>query len=157
MDIFLTIVAMVVIVVGIIGCLVPVIPGAPLSYVGLLILQATDKVDFTWQFLVIWAVVVVALIALDYIVPIIGTKKYGGTKYGVWGSGIGLVIGLFFSPWGIIVGPFLGAVIGELIGGKATEDAVKAGWGAFVGLLFGTVIKLVCCGMMLYYAIAAVA
>ena len=154
MDIFLIILGAICLLIGILGCVLPVLPGVPLAYCGLLLLHATDKVQFSWQFLVIWAVVTVVVQVLDSVVPIWGTKKFGGSKMGVWGSTIGLLVGLFFGPWGIVLGPFLGAVVFELIDGKNTRLALKAGWGSFVGLMTGTILKLICCGLMTYYFIA---
>lgn len=154
MDIFLIILGAICLLVGILGCVLPVLPGVPLAYCGLLLLHATDKVQFTWQFLVIWAVVTIVVQVLDSVVPIWGTKKFGGSKMGVWGSTLGLLVGLFFGPWGIVLGPFLGAVVFELIDGKNTRLALKAGWGSFVGLMTGTILKLICCGLMTYYFIA---
>ena len=129
MDIFLIILGAICLLVGILGCVLPVLPGVPLAYCGLLLLHATDKVQFSWQFLVIWAVVTIVVQVLDSVVPIWGTKKFGGSKMGVWGSTLGLLVGLFFGPWGIVLGPFLGAVVFELIDGKNTRLALKAGWG----------------------------
>ena len=154
MDIFLIILGAICLSVGILGCVLPVLPGVPLAYCGLLLLHATDKVQFSWQFLVIWAVVTIVVQVLDSVVPIWGTKKFGGSKMGVWGSTLGLLVGLFFGPWGIVLGPFLGAVVFELIDGKNTRLALKAGWGSFVGLMTGTILKLICCGLMTYYFIA---
>ena len=154
MDIFLIILGAICLLVGILGCVLPVLPGVPLAYCGLLLLHATDKVQFSWQFLVIWAVVTIVVQVLDSVVPIWGTKKFGGSKMGVWGSTLGLIVGLFFGPWGIVLGPFLGAVVFELIDGKNTRLALKAGWGSFVGLMTGTILKLICCGLMTYYFIA---
>lgn len=155
MDIFLIIVGAILLVVGIAGCVLPVLPGVPLAYVGLLALHLTDRVQFSWQFLVIWLIVTIAVQVLDTFIPVWGTKQMGGSKAGTWGATIGLVIGMFAGIWGIILGPFLGAVVGELIAGKQTGTALKAGFGSFVGLLTGTVLKLVCCGMMTYYFIKA--
>ena len=154
MDIFLIILGAICLLVGILGCVLPVLPGVPLAYCGLLLLHATDKVQFSWQFLVIWAVVTIVVQVLDSVVPIWGSKKFGGSKMGVWGSTLGLLVGLFFGPWGIVLGPFLGAVVFELIDGKNTRLALKAGWGSFVGLMTGTILKLICCGLMTYYFIA---
>lgn len=140
--------------VGFVGCIIPALPGVPLAYAGLWLLHATDKVQFSWQFLLIWGIVTVVVQVLDYVVPVWGTKRTGGSKAGVWGSTIGLIVGLFLGPWGIILGPFVGAVVGELLVGKTTKDALRSGWGAFVGLLTGTILKLICCGMMTYYFIA---
>ena len=174
MDIFLIILGAICLLLGIIGCVAPVLPGVPLSYVGLLLLHFTDRVQFSWQFLTIWAVIVVVIQLLDYFIPAWGTKKFGGSKYGVWGSTIGLVVGLFMGPWGIIIGPFLGDVVGELIyfnrhpqttlneteqslnnveqkKNSNLNRALRAGLGSFIGLLTGTILKLICCGMMVFY------
>lgn len=156
MDIALLIIAFVLMLVGIVGCIVPGLPGTPIAYAGLWIAQATDRIDFSWQFLLIWSIVVVVISVLDYIVPAWGTKKYGGTKWGVWGSTIGVFIGLFFGAVGVILGPLVGAIIGELIAGKELEAALKAGWGSFIGILFGTVLKLVACGLMTVALIQAI-
>ena len=115
MDILLIVLGAICLLLGLIGCVAPVLPGVPLSYLGLLLLHFTDRVQFSWQFLVVWGVVVVVIQILDYFIPAWGTKKFGGTKYGVWGSTIGLFVGLFMGPLGIVVGPFIGAVLGELI------------------------------------------
>ncbi len=148
MEIFLLVMAFLCMLVGIIGCIVPGLPGVPVAYLGLWIAQATERVDFTWQMLFIWGIVTIAATVLDYVVPAWGTKQYGGTKYGVWGSTIGVFVGLFAGPWGVILGPLVGAVLGELIGGKEAREALRAGWGSFLGLLFGTILKLICCGLM---------
>ncbi len=156
MDIALLVIAFVFILIGFIGCIVPGLPGTPIAYAGLWIAQATDRVDFSWQFLLIWGVVVVIISVLDYLVPAWGTKHYGGTKWGVWGSTIGVFVGLFFGAIGVILGPLVGAIIGELLAGKELQAALKAGWGSFVGILFGTILKLIACGLMTVYLIQAI-
>lgn len=156
MDIVLLILAFFMMLIGLIGCIVPGLPGTPIAYIGLWIAQATDKIHFSWQFLLIWGIVVVIISVLDYVVPAWGTKHYGGTKWGVWGSTIGVFVGLFFGAMGVILGPLVGAVIGELISGKQLNDALKAGWGSFVGILFGTILKLIACGLMTIALIQAV-
>jgi hypothetical protein len=156
MDIALLILAGICILVGIIGCIVPGLPGAPIAYAGLWIAQATERVDFSWKILLVWGIVTIVVTVLDYVVPAWGTKKFGGTRYGVWGSTIGVFVGLFFGPWGVIIGPLAGAILGELFGGKEVHDALKAGWGSFVGLLFGTILKLICCGLMAVQLIQAI-
>lgn len=167
MDILLIVLGAICLLLGLIGCVAPVLPGVPLSYLGLLLLHFTDRVQFSWQFLVVWGVVVIVIQILDYFIPAWGTKKFGGTKYGVWGSTIGLFVGLFMGPLGIVVGPFIGAVLGELIYFNRypqttlseTEQnknsnfnrALRAGFGSFIGLLTGTLIKVICCGVMIAY------
>ncbi len=136
--------------IGLAGCVLPMLPGPPISYIGLLLLHFTDKVEFTTTQLIVWLLIVVVIQVLDYIVPMLGTKYTGGSKWGNTGCIIGTITGLFFLPWGIIVGPFLGAVIGELIGGYSSSQALKSGIGSLLGFLFGTVIKIVVC---LYFCV----
>ena len=156
MEIVLLILAFFMMLIGLIGCIVPGLPGTPIAYIGLWIAQATEKIHFSWQFLLIWGIVVVIISVLDYVIPAWGTKHYGGTKWGVWGSTIGVFVGLFFGAMGVIFGPLVGAVIGELISGKQLNDALKAGWGSFVGILFGTILKLIACGLMTVALIQAI-
>ena len=156
MEIFLLVIAFLMMLIGIIGCIVPGLPGTPISYVGLWIAQATDRVDFSWQFMLIWGIVVIVITLLDYVVPAWGTKRYGGSKWGVWGSTIGVFVGLFFGAAGVILGPLVGAILGELISGKQLNDALRAGWGSFIGILFSTVLKLIACGLMTTALIQAI-
>jgi uncharacterized protein len=151
MDYLLFFIGFVLIIFGILGCVLPIIPGPPLSFLGLLSIQFAKSVDFSTPFLLFWAMIAIGITLLDYIIPIIGTKKFGGTKYGSWGSVIGLIIGLFLGPFGIIAGLFLGAFIGEIIGGTSSDKAIKAAIGSFVGFLLGTGLKLVASGMMAYF------
>lgn len=130
---------------GIAGCIIPVIPGTPIAYVGMLCFQFTDCIQFSTSALIIWGIIVVLSIVLDYIVPSIGSKIFGGTKWGYWGCIIGTLLGMFIFPWGIIAGPFLGAFIGELMGKKDTITALKSGIGSLIGFLCGTFLKLVIC------------
>ena len=148
LEIILLVIAWLCIVAGIIGCVVPAMPGVPLAYIGLIIAQFSDCVDFAWYTLVIWGFVTIGALLIDYVVPAWGAKQFGGTKWGMWGSTLGLLVGLFFGVWGVIIGPFVGAVVFELLGGKKVWESFKAGWGTFVGLLFSTIVKLICCGLM---------
>ncbi len=143
MDIVLLIVAILCLVVGLLGCLLPVLPGPPVSWVALLLLKFTHYgAGMSWFTMWLLLLVVVVVSILDYIVPVWGTRKFGGTKAGMWGASIGLVVGLFFSPWGIILGPFIGALVAELIAGSSGAKSFKAAIGAFIGFLFGTGLKL---------------
>jgi uncharacterized protein YqgC (DUF456 family) len=152
MDYFLIGFGILLMVSGILGGILPILPGPPLSYVGLLLLHFTERYQFSSRFLLIWAVITVLVYVLDYIVPVWGTKQFGGSKRGVWGSIIGLLIGLFFfPPFGIIIGPFVGAVVGELTTGKDSQSALKSGFGSFLGFLAGTLLKLITSGMMTWY------
>lgn len=149
MSIALITIGIILLIAGIVGCIIPALPGVPLSYLALVLLRFSDKGDeVSNRLLIIWAVVTVLVTLLDYIVPAWGTKQFGGSKWGTWGSVIGVFIGLFMGPWGIVLGPFVGAVVFELIGGKPSREAIRAGWGSFIGLMTGTIIKLICCGLI---------
>lgn len=152
LDILWIVIGSVVLIVGIIGCVLPVIPGQILSWGSLLFLQLTSDPPFTARFIVIWAMVTAAVTLLDYYVPIWGTKKLGGSSKGIWGATIGLVIGIFFfPPFGLIVGPFLGAYLGELVAGKDSRTALRSGFGSFVGFVAGTFMKLAISFVMGYH------
>ncbi|MDR0823853.1 MAG: DUF456 domain-containing protein [Prevotella sp.] len=151
-DLILIILGVILIVVGLVGCVIPALPGVPLNYLAIISLQFTSKIDFSSQFLVIWAIVVIIVQVLDYYIPIWGTKKLGGGSYGAWGAAIGIVLGMFvFPPWGFIFMPFVCAVVGELLDNKEFPVALKAGFGAFVGFLAGTVIKLAVASVLSFY------
>ncbi|MBQ4163423.1 MAG: DUF456 family protein [Parabacteroides sp.] len=156
MDIILIILGIVCLLLGMVGCFLPVLPGPPLSYLGLLLLHWTEQIHFSTTSLLIWLLLVIVVQTLDYISPVLGTKYAGGSKWGNRGCIIGTVAGLFvFPPWGILIGPFVGAVIGELISGKQSVDAVQAGLGAFLGFLFSVVAKESLCGYFLYCFVVA--
>ncbi len=157
LDIVLVIIGMIFILAGLIGCIVPALPGPPLSYIGLWWLQATDFADYSTRFLIISAVIMIIVTVLDYIIPAWGAKKWGGSRAGMIGAMAGLVAGLFLPPVGIILGPFLGAVAGELIIGRETNDALKSGIGSFIGFLAGTGLKLATCIAFTYYFIKELA
>ena len=156
MDIFLIIMAGILLLIGFAGVILPLLPGLPISYIGILMLHFSKAVEFSPEFLTFWAVVVVVIQVLDYYIPIWGTKKFGGSKSGVWGSAIGLVVGLFFGPIGIILGPFVGAFLGELTANKSSKDALRAALGSFVGILVGTTLKLIVSGFLIYYYFEAI-
>ena len=156
MDLFLIITAGFLLIVGLLGAILPILPGIPLSYGGILLLHFTEKYQFQTSFLILWAIIVVIIQILDYYIPIWGTKKFGGSQSGIRGSIIGLLFGVFLGPFGIIFGPFMGALIGELIAQKPTQEALKAAFGAFIGFIVGTVSKLVVAGMLIYYYIITI-
>jgi uncharacterized protein len=154
LDWILLIFAIALIIIGLIGCVVPVLPGPPISFGGILLLHYTKFGDFTFEFLTIMAFLAIGVTVLDYIVPVWGTKKLGGSRYGIWGATIGLVLGIFFfPPIGIIIGPFLGALVGELIKENNSNKAFKAALGSLVGFLLGIGMKLIVSFVITYYFI----
>ncbi|MFZ5941085.1 MAG: DUF456 domain-containing protein [Bacteroidota bacterium] len=157
MDVLLAIAGAILILTGFIGSVVPVLPGPPISWGGYLLLYWTHYINNAREpylnSLWILLFVVIVVTVLDYVVPVWGTKKFGGSKAGVWGSTIGLIIGLFLGPIGIIIGPFLGAFIGEMISGKKEKEALRAGWGSFIGFLTGVGLKLMTCAALTFFFI----
>ncbi|MBQ7575268.1 MAG: DUF456 domain-containing protein [Bacteroidales bacterium] len=144
--------------VGLVGCILPVIPGPPISWAGMLLQYLWGKDDpFTTRVLIIWLVVTIVVTVIDYVVPSYFTRVTGGSKAAGRGSLVGLFVGLiFFPPWGMIGGAFLGALLAEiLINGKELRTSLKPALGSFAGFLCGTFIKLVASGMMLFYIIKA--
>lgn len=146
MDILLFLLGFLFMVVGIFGSFLPVLPGPPLSWIGLLLLHLTHAVPTNWTFLMLTLAVALIVFALDYIIPALGTKKFGGSKYGVIGTTLGLLVSIIFPVlgiFGIIVWPFVGAFIGELLNRTDSKTAVKAAFGSFLGFLTGTFIKFI--------------
>jgi len=155
MDVFWIVLGSVLMLAGLAGCILPLIPGPPLAYIGLLVLQLRTDPPFTTKFLIIWAVITIIVTALDYVIPLYGTRKFGGSKYGIWGCTIGLIAGLWLGPLGIIIGPFIGAFIGEFIAQNNSTHAFRAALGSFIGFLFGTLLKLIVCLVMVWYFVTA--
>jgi hypothetical protein len=143
MDIFLLLLGFVFVCLGIIGSFLPVLPGPLSSWVGLLLLHSTNILPMDWTFLGVTLAIALLIWILDYFIPAMGTKRFGGTKYGVYGTTIGLLIGLLSPvPFGMLIGAFLGAFIGEMIyDSKDTNRALKASFGAFFGFLASATIK----------------
>lgn len=144
MDIILTLIASLFIVLGIIGSFIPVLPGPLTSWLGLLILHLTDAIPINKSFLIITLIIAILIWFLDYIIPAIGTKRFGRTKSGMVGTSIGLIIGLIAPiPGGIIIGPFVGAFVGEFMYNNDSQKALKAAFGSFMGFLTSTFIKFI--------------
>lgn len=143
MDIFLLIISLILLMIGIAGCFLPVLPGPPVSFIALLLVNFTSFADFSTEFIIIMAVLAAAVTIIDFIVPVWTTKKFGGSKYGMWGAAIGIILGIFlFPPFGLIIGPLAGAIAGEMINGSGGSKALVAGLGSFAGFLLGIGLKL---------------
>ena len=155
MDYLLLALAIVLMILGIAGCLLPILPGPPLTYLGLVVLHFTQFADISRNLFIILGIVAVVVTVIDYVVPIWGTKQFGGSKYGMRGATVGLIIGLFLGPLGIIIGPFIGAVVGELIFKDDVKYALKAGFGSLLGFLTGVGLKLAAALLMTFYFIKA--
>ncbi|MGD2033918.1 MAG: DUF456 domain-containing protein [Bacteroidales bacterium] len=162
MDYVLLVLSVIVILLGFIGCLLPVLPGPPLSFVGIVLVHFSKFADFSGRVLLFLGLLALIVQILDYVVPVWGTKRFGGSKYGTWGSVIGLIVGIIILPMmgliigpfgiiGILGGPFVGALIGEKIAGKDSDTAMRAAFGSFIGFVTGTFMKLVCSTIITVY------
>lgn len=150
MEYILLLSGFILILLGIAGSILPALPGPPISWIGLLLIYLIPQITVNYWILGSTLFLTILIVILDYVLPSEGTKRFGGTKYGVWGTNIGLIAGLFFPPIGFIIGPFLGAFVGELIYNSSDKNsALKAAFGSFLGLLASTFMKVMFCLMLL--------
>ncbi len=152
METLFIIIAALFIIAGIMGAFLPVVPGPPLSFLGILILHFIKDGLFSWLFLLSWGAVVVITVTLDSFMPAEGSRRMGGSKLGIYGAFLGGVFGLFFfPPAGLIFGPIIGALIGEYLAGKNSDSALKAALGSFVGYLVAMGLKVGVAVILAYY------
>ena len=152
MDIFLILIGFTLVLLGLVGSFVPIIPGPISTWLGLLVLYQTSFLALDFYFLSTTLIIALGVFLLDYFIPMIGAKKFGGTKAGATGATLGLLIGvLSMGPIGIFVGPFIGALFGELIRDFSDKKtALKAAMGSLIGFLTGVFLKF---SVTLVYAI----
>ncbi len=143
MEILLICLSAVFILLGIAGSFLPILPGPITGWVGLLLLHQTTRVPNNTSLLISTFVIALVVFLIDYIIPILGTKKFGGSKKGMIGATLGVLVGLvFLGPLGVLVGPFVGAYLGELLGNpKDSKKALKAAFGSLIGFLTGVFLK----------------
>lgn len=155
-DILILVLAVLLQIAGLVGCFVPVLPGPLLNFAGLWILDYTRWADFSLSFILLFLFLALAAQIIDTVIPLWGTKKYGGSRWGIRGATIGLLIGfLFFPPFGILLGPFFGALIAEYLHGRNTQQAMRSAWGSLMGFLAGTGLKLMVSLLILFFFIRA--
>ena len=143
MDIFLYVVAALLVVIGIAGSILPALPGLPLVFGGLLLAAWTgDFQQVGWITLSVLFALTLLAMAIDLIASLLGTKRVGASGLAVLGAALGTVLGLFFGLIGLLLGPFVGALLGELIAGRGLQQAARAGIGAWIGFIVGTLAKL---------------
>ena len=142
---------------GLAGSILPLLPGPPLSFIGLFLVALLRHFSppLTPTLVIILAIVTILVIVMDYIIPLLGAKRYGASKWGVWGSVLGMAMGMFWSPFAMLVGAFVGAVVVEWLVHKKKREALRAGWGVVMGTLFATILRLGVSGMMTYYFVRA--
>jgi uncharacterized protein YqgC (DUF456 family) len=151
MDLLLLFIGFVFMIVGIFGSFLPVLPGPGISWLGLVLLYYTNAIPANYWILGSTLLITIIISILDYIIPAKGTKKFGGSSFGIWGTNIGLIVGILAPiPFGFIIGPFVGAFVGELLHDyKDHHRAFKAATGSFIGFLAGSFMKFVICIMFL--------
>ena len=152
MDIMVISIAWLLSIAGIVGCIVPIIPGPIVSYLGLLCMLFSKSPPSALSLIVFGSVVAIATV-LDFIVPSIGAKRFKCSRIGLVGCTIGTIIGIYFFPLGLLLGPFVGAFVGELIAHKRINEAALGGLGAFLGFLCGMLMKLLVCVAMAVYLV----
>lgn len=157
MDYFLASIAILISLLGLVGCILPIIPGPPFSFIALLIMQTTRFGELTKTTLFVLGAITIAITLLDYIIPAWTTRKFGGSRRGAIGATLGLVAGIILlPPVGVIIGPFIGAFMGEITGGASQSKATKAAIGSFIGFILGTGAKFATSGIMLYLIVKEV-
>jgi len=138
--------------IGLIGCILPMLPGTPLVFAGIYIYAwLTGFAIISRKLIIIFLILTVLAVVIEYISSSIGSKKFGASKLGFLGAFIGAIVGVFFVPWGIILGPLFGALIGELIVGKKLKEAFRSGTGAVIGFFGGTFLKIVISFIMIAF------
>jgi len=143
MDILFASLGFVLMLVGIVGSVLPVLPGTPISWAGLIVLHLAPSISFNWTLIIVTGVIAITIYVMDYVIPAMGTKRFGGSRAGTWGTFIGLVVGIFAPiPFGILIGPFVGALVGEMVFNQTDgKKAFKAAFGSFIGFLASTFMK----------------
>ena len=148
------IIAFVLLILGLLGSIIPGLPGPPLSFIGILLIHFFTGTQFSTSFLLSWAVIVILVFLLDYFMQVWSVKKFGGGRKAILGTFLGLFMGLLFLPVGLLIGPFCGAFIGALLEVRGDNNrALKVAIGSFVGFVTGTILKLVISSVLFYYAI----
>jgi uncharacterized protein YqgC (DUF456 family) len=135
---------------GIAGTVVPILPGVPLVFAGMLLAAWADHFQHIGAVtLTILGVLCALALLIDFVASVLGARRVGASSRALWGASLGTLIGLFFGLPGLLLGPFFGAVVGELSAGRELAHAARVGAGAWLGLLFGTLAKIALCFTML--------
>lgn len=154
MSTLIIILAIIFLIVGLAGCIVPVLPGVPIAFAALLLLVWSGY-PVGWTAIAITGVLTLVVVILDYVIPALGVKWAGGSSYGKWGCVVGTLCGMFFLPAGLLLGPFLGALVGELMGNRTFNVALKSAVGSLIGFLVGTVLKVAVTLYIIFVALSA--
>jgi len=153
----LIVVCSVLMVVGLLGVVLPILPGIPLAWLGLFIYAiGTGFERISIATVVVFSILTILALLLDFLAPMLGAKKYRASKLGVFGAFLGFTVGIFvLGFWGIILGPFIGALLGELIAGRRPRQALSSAFGTFLGFVAGTLFKIIVILVMAGFFIAS--
>lgn len=152
MEIALAIFGIFLLCIAFVGCFVPALPGPPIAYAALLLAQLGPETPFSFQFMIIMALIVGGITIIDYMIPAFGAKKWGGSRFGIIGAVLGVLLGIFIlPPFGFIIFPFAGAMAGEILTGARSDKAFKAAIGTLIGLLLGSLLKFSLTLIIAYY------
>ena len=144
MELILLILAGLMMLLGIAGSFLPILPGVPLSWIGLLLFYLIPSVPMDYLFLGITLAIAIIFYVLNLVIPAMGTKRFGGSRKGMIGATIGLVIGIFAPfPFAVLICPFLGAFIGEILNRSDSKTAGRAAFGSFLGILASSFMEFV--------------
>jgi len=155
LEIVLIIAALILCLLGIMGCIAPALPGPPLNFIAMLLVQwAMDA--FRLRTLIIWAVITILVVMLDYLIPLWTARKFGATRQGIKGSIIGMLVGMFLTPIGMIAGLIIGSFIGDLIAQRTIAQATRSATGSLFGTFLSVGLKLICAGWMTLLVIYSV-
>lgn len=153
MDLLLVVIGAVLMIIGIFGSFLPVLPGVPVSWLGLLVLHLAPSIPMNYWLLGITLAIAILIYVLNLVIPAMGTKRFGGSKAGMIGATIGLVVGLIAPiPFGVLIGPFVGAFIGEIVNKSNSRSALKAAFGSFIGFLASSFMEfIIAFGFLILY------
>jgi len=154
MTLLILVIAFSLLLLGLLGSIIPGLPGPPISYLAVLLIHFFTGTQFSASFLWTWGIIVAIVFVLDYTLQAWGVKKFGGGRKSTIGTFVGLFVGLLFPPIGLLIGPFVGAFLGALSEVKGDNNrALKVAIGSFIGFVTGTVLKLGVSAVLLSYSI----
>lgn len=157
MTIFIAVISILLILIGLIGIVIPILPGSVLIFLGVLLFGLfTDSIAIST--IIILGILIVALSIINYAIGLWGIRKLGASRWGIWGGIMGIIVGLIFSPFGLVsifLCPILGTIIGEFVGGKKLLESAKISLGHLIGYFLALILEFTLASYMIYLFIKA--